>query len=242
MRRLPLLRTERTVARELLRGARTAAQARVVVDKAHDLARMAIAEDHRDAPPREPIACKKGCSWCCHSRVVVTEAEAVRIAAHLIERLSASELEALRRAVRTADEATHGRSSEERFEMRLPCPLLQGDACMVHEVRPLACVGYNSTDVAMCERAWRDANPRYVVPSYPQQVETAAAIQIGMVQGVRDLGLRGSALELHAALRVVLEREGVAERWLEGRHPFAPAVVEDAQEQLDSVLARIAGN
>ena len=242
MRRLPLLRTERTVARELLRGARTVAQASVMVDKAHDLARIAIAEDHRDAPPQAPIACKKGCSWCCHSRVVISEAEAIRIGAYLRDRLTLAELQSLRSAVSAADDATHGRSSEERFEMRLPCPLLQEGECMVHEVRPLACVGYNSTDVAVCERALRDANPRHVVPSYPQQVETAAAIQIGMVQGVRDLGLRGSALELHAALRVVLDREGVAERWLEGRHPFAPAVVEDAQEHLDSVLARIVGN
>jgi Fe-S-cluster containining protein len=241
-RRLPLLRTERTVAREILRAARTAEQTCVLVDAAHAFARTAIAEDHRDAPPAAPLACASGCGWCCYSRVVVTEAEVLRIVAYLRAQLTAAELDALRARVRAIDEVTHGQTSEERFQTRVVCPLLRDGACTVHEVRPLACVGYNSSDASVCERAWRDANPRDVIPSYTMQVETAAAVHVGMVQGVRDAGLRASALELNAALRVALEREGIAERWLEGRHPFAAAVVHDAQQSLDELLARVTGN
>ena len=242
IRRLPLLRTQRTIAGELLRLDRTLDQACVMIDQAHRFAQAAIAEDQSEAPPAPPIACKAGCAWCCQSRVIVTEAEAIRIGAYLRAHLDAAELNAVRARVAAADDATHGQSSDERFEARVPCPLLHEQMCIVHEVRPLACVGYNSADASVCERASREGNPRDVIPAYMPQVEAAGAIQMGLIQGMRDQALRASALELNAAVRIALERDGVADRWLAGRHPFAPAVVEDATRNLDQLLARVIGN
>lgn len=80
---------------------------------------------------REPfVACKKGCSSCCHMNVSITKAEAERLA-------KASG----RSMARVAAEPRHAR---DKFAGK-PCPFLdpQG-ACSVYVDRPLSCRKHSS--------------------------------------------------------------------------------------------------
>src|SRR5687768_2328410 len=83
MRRLPLFFAERSDARIALGQRKTTAEVRDVVDRALELAQTMIEQTKAVAPPEQPIACDRGCAWCCHSKVIVTEAEVIRIAEYL---------------------------------------------------------------------------------------------------------------------------------------------------------------
>ena len=72
-------------------------------------------------------ACSKGCSYCCHMRVVLTAPEVLRIAAFVEETFSVEERVALARRVAATDEQTRGMSDEAWGRARLPCPLLVGE-------------------------------------------------------------------------------------------------------------------
>jgi Putative zinc- or iron-chelating domain len=221
---LRLFQGERRTAREILGEGRTEEKVHELADNAREWATTLIDGLLEAAPPQNGIACGADCSWCCYLKVAVNEPEVLRIAAYLRGNLSEEQFLALRARVTEAAEATRGMDGGERFAARIPCPLLQDGNCLAYEVRPLSCIGYNSDDVEKCKHAWQERNPDLAVRCYFPQLQTAAAVAEGLEQGVRDMGLHGSHLELNEALRIALDRDGVTECWLAGRHPFAPAV------------------
>jgi Putative zinc- or iron-chelating domain len=194
--------------------------ARVAFERAEDLARNELGRD----PPPLPIACKKGCSACCVSKVLVTAPEAIRLAAHLRRTLDEAALARVVDRVRAADAKTRGLSREKRLTARVPCPLLAEDgSCSVHAVRPLLCAGWTSLDAAACDRYFADPSGQPSAPAYAIGYELTSAVLAGLAGACADAGLDGSLLELVAALRIALDRPGAAERWAARLPVFAMA-------------------
>ena len=196
--------------------------ARLALDRALDLARAAIARE----PPSRPIACARGCSSCCVSKVVITPPEALRIAAHLRSTLDPGALAAVTARIAAADDRTRGLTRARRFEEKIPCPLLAGDgSCSVHEVRPLTCAGWTSLDVGACEQhfAAEIEIEGQSAPVYAVGYELTGAILAGLVQACADAGLDGALLELIAAVRIALDRPTAGERWRRRLPVFALA-------------------
>lgn len=196
--------------------------AQLALDRALRLARTALERE----PPSRPIACAKGCSFCCSSKVVITAPEALRIAAHLRSTLDAEALAAMTARVAAADDRTRGLTRARRFEAKIACPLLAPDGtCSVHAVRPLTCAGWTSLDVSACashfaaESEDESASP----PVYGLGYELAGAVLAGLAQACSDAGRDGTLLELTAAVRIALDRPTAGERWRRRLPVFALA-------------------
>ena len=177
-------------------------------------------------------ACSKGCSYCCHMRVVVTAPEVLRIVAFVEDTFSVEEQAALARRVAATDELTRGMTDEAWGEARLPCPLLVAGECSVYPVRPLDCRAYNSRSVAAC----RDAFESYADWDVPVDAEHQSfykSVQAGLLQALAGSGRLASLLELTAALRVLFEDPHAIIRWCAGENVFAAAELtpEDPEQQ-----------
>lgn len=190
-----------------LEGAVEAAAA--ASDRAAELGRAALARE----PPPSQVACSKGCSACCVSKVVAVAPEVLRIAAHLRGALDPEAFAALLDRVRAADERTRGLSRRERARAGVPCPLLVDDACSVHEVRPLLCRGWTSLDAEGCARHFADPDGAPVPARHAPGYELASAVLAGLGRAALDAGRDGALLELVAALRIAMERPSAGERW-----------------------------
>ena len=197
--------------------------------RALELSRAAIARE----PPSRPIACAKGCSFCCFSKVVITAPEALRIAAHLRSALGPEALSAVTARIVAADDRTRGLTRARRFEEKIACPLLGDDgSCSVHEVRPLTCAGWTSLDVGACERHFQAEIEGESAPVYGLGYEIAGAILAGLAQACADAGLDGALLELTAAVRIALLRPSAGERWR--RHLPVFMLAHDAESAITS--------
>jgi Fe-S-cluster containining protein len=177
-------------------------------------------------------ACSKGCSYCCHMRVVVTAPEVLSIAAFIGETFSVEERAALTRQVAATDEQVRGMSDEAWGAARVPCPLLVANECSVYSVRPLDCRAYNSRSVAACQ----DAFESYVdwdVPVDAQHQFSYKTVQAGLLQALAASGRPASLLELTTALRILLEDPNAAVRWCAGENVFAAAELppDDPEQQ-----------
>jgi hypothetical protein len=204
--------------------------ARLALDRAVELARAAVARE----PPARPIACAKGCSFCCFSKVVVTPPEALRIADHLRRTLDAEALAAVTARIAATDDRTRRLTRARRFEEKIHCPLLAADgSCSVHEVRPLTCAGWTSLDARACERHFGAETEEASAPTYGLGYEITGAILAGLVQACTDAGLDGSLLELTAALRIALARPTAAPRWRRRLPVFALARDEESARRLE---------
>ena len=119
------------------------------------LAQQAFEEAAKADSERDQIACREGCSYCCHMRVVATVPEIIALHDFIVAQLSASEIAELGRRIVALDEATHGLSDEQWGVGHYPCPVLVDGFCSAYAARPLDCRGYNSTNVAACSDAAR---------------------------------------------------------------------------------------
>ena len=177
-------------------------------------------------------ACSKGCSYCCHMRVVVTAPEVLRIAAFVEETFSVEERAALARRVAATDDQTHGMSDEAWGRARLPCPLLVANECSVYPVRPLDCRAYNSRSVAACREAFVSYSD-WEVPVDSEHQSFHKSVQAGLLQALVGSGRPASLLELTAALRVILEDPDATLLWCAGKNVFAATELapDDAEQR-----------
>lgn len=138
---------------------------------------VALATDHA-AQQGKTISCQRGCTHCCRQLVPVAPLEAKRLA-EVIAAMPAEQRrvigERFQEALQTLEKAGLVRAKPARglramtsketdvvaawndvsrryYELRLDCPFLENDSCVIYEERPIACREYNAvTPSEMCE-------------------------------------------------------------------------------------------
>jgi Fe-S-cluster containining protein len=164
------------------------------------------------------VACKAGCSFCCHLRVTVTAPEAIALFHYLRSEIPASlaqEIEA--RVLANADRIAQ-MTDQQHLSANVRCAFLVNGACSAYRARPLACALHHSLDVDACEDLYQ--NPAdYSVGIRKLKVieETRAATHAGMQQALKGLGLSDQPMELHTAVAAVLRKQTLIAEWRSGR-------------------------
>jgi uncharacterized protein len=196
---------------------------KAIVDDAHTHADW-LTEGAKHLIPPGPIACRAGCAFCCHLRVVATIPEVLQITGYLQKELQDGAMRSLKDRIARHRACTAGRNPAARRRLRLACPLLVDGMCLAYQVRPLSCRGWNSIDVSGCESDFHDPSQDMNVPVYGAQYKVNAFIQLGMNQGLDAVGLQHDPVELAEAIDIALQTDDPANRWLCGERIFDPAV------------------
>jgi Fe-S-cluster containining protein len=213
---------QRKATAKALAGRRS--EKRLLAMMAAALARVEklVAEANKLSPPPRPIACGPGCPFCCHVRLTVSPPELLLVADHLRRTWPAECLDALKVKLANLDHLTRGRDAEAREAMRLPCPMLVDNSCGIHEVRPTSCRAVASVDVVACRQSY-DSRMAEPVPQVTLQLNAANGVGYGVITGLIDSGFPMENIEFIAGLRIALDTENAARRWLDGEGLFAPA-------------------
>ncbi|MDA8231599.1 MAG: YkgJ family cysteine cluster protein [Magnetospirillum sp.] len=187
------------VAGHLPRGLAAAARTAIRI------ADRALADAGREPGTRgrmAGLACRAGCSWCCHQMVGITPAEQALLAEGVLA-LPAGERARIRGSVAAAVNRTRGLDQRQWWAARLPCPLLAEDGrCAVHSTRPLPCRGYNSADAEHCRRSLEGEATR--VPVLAVQWGIYGHAQAGLAQALAAAGIAPGPVSLVDALAAVL--------------------------------------
>jgi Putative zinc- or iron-chelating domain len=205
------------------------------VDSIAEFAERSYGRTQPEGNGREPIACKPGCNYCCHMRVVASVPEVIALADFIAANFPAGAIEAIRRRAAETDEKTHGLSDEQWGAGRFVCPLLAEGRCSVYAARPLDCRGYNSTSLAACRAASLDYG-EWDVPMENAIMTAFKSAQAGLLQALAGTGRRPRLVELTAALRIVLEDAAAIDRWLAGENPFADAELDPSDPEQRAFL------
>lgn len=182
-----------------------------------------------------PVACRKGCSFCCNVWVDATPPEVL----YTVKKMPPEQKQRAFEAVERACAQTSGVSFEDRLgKVNPPCPLLAGDrACSVYEDRPVACRTLVSTDVEACKQTFIDGSdegfPGLKVwltlrDSYARALEGALLFS----------GLAWQAREWNASLNIAMDSPDAEGRWLAGANVFAAAPMSPAPATFDNPLWR----
>ncbi len=197
---------------------------------AEDLATIAATYADREVAawrdrPGLPVvlACRAGCSYCCHYPVTATVPEVIRITATLQAEATEGELAVLREKIEAHEQARTGLVGPERSRIPVPCPLLEQGRCSAYEIRPLTCRGWTSLDVSRCEAFYQDPSADAAIPIDGVQHAIARGIALGIQGGLRSEGLSDHFVELVPALRIALGDPSAIDRWLAGESSFRDA-------------------
>ena len=165
-------------------------------------------------------ACARGCSWCCRGvQVDVSPPEAAFLAGWLRESFAGEELQQLENALAANAARVSRLSTEERWNLQLPCVFLAEDgSCRVYAARPLGCRREHSLDASACQSLEHVPIPRDPVSHASLFAPTTAT-----GPAAACAGLQPDFYELVHAVRVALENPAALVQWLAGEDAFAAA-------------------
>jgi hypothetical protein len=162
-----------------------------------------------------PIACKKGCSHCCHVWVSATAPELLLIA-KIVRRRGGEVIDRLR----AAHLYTKDFSFEERFRQPNPCPMLEQDVCSIYDSRPKACRLAVSGDASLCGRVYRQLTNEKI-PTPTLHLGARPIYATAMAVALKRSQLPYNAYEFVAGLIRALDVPDAERAWLSGDNIFS---------------------
>jgi Fe-S-cluster containining protein len=164
------------------------------------------------------IACREGCNFCCHLRVMLFPHEAIALFRYLGSRMPKERAAIVRK--RVLENAAHisRLTREGRAVTNLPCAFLVDGKCSAYEARPAACSGYHSLSREKCEASYENGG------SLPEGIPVlsalryiAAALDDGMEQGLAAAELSATRVELNTAVAALIRNPALIQRWRSGK-------------------------
>jgi hypothetical protein len=164
--------------------------------------------------PGAALACRAGCNFCCHLKVMVLPHEAIALFRYLQSQIPSSTARSIRTRVR--DYASSATTAPRA------CAFLVDGECAAYAARPSACAGYHSLSKERCEQSFLDPSlPTSTVVLRSLQV-VATALEGGVHSALRSQGLSQERIELHTAVAALLANPGLIARWRAGRPLLTP--------------------
>lgn len=164
------------------------------------------------------IACRAGCNFCCHLRVMVLPHEAIALFRHIGSRMPKEEAQLVRK--RVLENAAHiaALAREGRSATNLACAFLVDGKCSAYEARPAACSGYHSLSKEKCEASFGNGGhlPEGI-PVFAALRYVAAELDDGMEQGLNAMKLDTTRVELSTAVAALIRNPALIQRWRSGR-------------------------
>lgn len=228
---------------DILRG-KTPGRAAKAAKAAHEFFEISL----RNNPSKFPIACAKGCAFCCHVAVTASAPEIFLVAAKIRE-MPQDRQEDLVHRVRAADQRTRQMTSRQRGANKIPCAMLIEGMCSVYEARPGACRGFTSTSAEMCRRGFEGEAVQVDTPAVWTSLRGAHKQALWGALAAEKLP--AEYYEFHHALRIALEIPDAENRWLAGEDIFSgvareiisdPALNASNKRIIDQVVAGALGH
>jgi Fe-S-cluster containining protein len=167
------------------------------------------------------LACRQGCSWCCHFTIDVRAVEVLRILEHM-RTLPEAEQSRLRERIERNAMQLAGLDEEERARTNIECAFLRGGDCSIYSVRPQTCRNYHATDAAGCQRAFEQPDNEDIDPDFaPLFYQVGHSHVEAFAQALKDAHFDSSVYEFNAALIAAMNEPATQSRFLSKVQPFS---------------------
>lgn len=182
--------------------------------------------DHRLAAATDAstLACKAGCSWCCHFTIDVRPIEALRILDFVETTFSAAEKVRVRNEIAANGALLSELDDVERMQQNVKCPFLSAGCCTLYEARPQTCRNYHATNVAGCQQSFEQPGNLDIDPEFaPMVFQMGGAHVDAFSKAMAEAGYDVAAYELNGLLATLMDRDDLRRAFEAKARPFDPA-------------------
>jgi Fe-S-cluster containining protein len=210
----------RALARESLRDAADPERMPAAVVRFHRQVDAMLERSHRAHGVE--VACRRGCSLCCHMQVEMLPPEGFALAAWLRRHFTAEALAGVVSRLQANVGRTRELGVEGRKRANLPCALLGPDgACTAYEARPAQCRRFHSLRLATCEASFASPGDDSILsPAHPAVAHNAQVVVTLAQHGLRDAGLVAEPIDMNVGLLAALQDGKAWRRWRGGKKAF----------------------
>nr|WP_298724840.1 YkgJ family cysteine cluster protein [uncultured Steroidobacter sp.] len=189
------------------------------------------------APDVSTLACRAGCTWCCHFSVDVRAVEVFSILDFVERSLPAEEKARIYSEVRANSAALRGMDDMERMRRNVKCPFLSAGRCSIYEARPQTCRNYHATDVAGCQQSYEDPDDLDIDPEFAPMVYQAGGAHVdAFTRAMREAGFDTNVYEMNCALDTALSEPEARERFEQKRAPFKTLAGDDVAGEFEDLV------
>lgn len=188
------------------------------------------------APDVGTLACRAGCTWCCHFSVDVRAVEVFSILDFVERTFTIEEKARVYAEVRANSTRLRNLGEIERMKRNVKCPFLNGGRCTIYTARPQTCRNYHATNVAGCQQSYEDPENLDIDPDFAPWVYQAGGAHVDAFStAMRDAGYDVNAYELNGAIDAALSEPGARQRFEAKLPPFTELSGEDVPAQFDDL-------
>jgi Fe-S-cluster containining protein len=188
------------------------------------------------APDVGTLACRAGCTWCCHFSVDVRAVEVFSILEFVERSLSADEKARIYSEVRANSAALKGMDEMERMRRNVKCPFLSTGRCSIYEARPQTCRNYHATDVAGCQQSFEDPDNLEIDPEFaPLVYQSGGAHVDAFTRAMRESGYDTNVYEMNSAIDTALSQPDARARFESKRQPFKKLAGDDVPGEFEDL-------
>lgn len=188
------------------------------------------------APDVGTLACRAGCTWCCHFSVDVRAVEVFSILDFVERTFTTEEKTRVYAEVRANSAALKNLGEIERMRRNVKCPFLNGGRCTIYTARPQTCRNYHATNVAGCQQSYEDPDNLDIDPDFAPWVYQAGGAHVDAFStAMRDAGYDVNAYELNGAIDAALSEPGARQRFEARLSPFTGLSGADVPAQFDDL-------
>jgi Fe-S-cluster containining protein len=147
------------------------------------------------------LACKSGCSWCCHFTVDVRPVEALNILEFVQTNFDTEQQQQLRDEIAANSETLSQLDEMQRMQHTGKCPFLIEHRCSIYAARPQTCRNYHAMNVEGCKQSYEEPDNEDIAPEYAPLVYQSGATHVdAFSKAMQDAGYDIHAYELNCAL------------------------------------------
>jgi Fe-S-cluster containining protein len=218
---------EFTIDFELVRGLIAEERKRATMEIASEgpLVAYAHSQSRHDerlagAADATTLACRAGCSWCCHFTIDVRAVEVFRILDHLAT-LPLIEQQRIRERIERNARTIEQLNEDERARTNIECAFLNEGQCSIYTARPQTCRNYHATDAAGCQQAFEQPENEDIDPDFaPLVYQSGRAHVEAFAKALADARFDSDVYELNTALNAALNEPSTRSRFLSKVQPF----------------------
>jgi len=176
-----------------------------------------------NASDNSTLACKAGCSWCCHFSIDIRPIEAFNIVEFMGKNFSTDRIDQIRNELIANVQVLKHLDDVQRMQLNIKCPFLVEGRCSVYPVRPQTCRNYHATDSAGCKQSFEQPDNMDIAPEYAPITFQTGAVQVdAFAKAMREEGFVTDVYELNAAiLEVLSDRSNTWQCFINKFTPFA---------------------